>query len=117
MAVRPVLTIGNPLLRQMGDLALFLGATGLTAITDNAALTFLGSQVQDPSETYKYALVAGSVAGGGLTVIANAPNAAGFSILQERFGPDGIKPLYLLLSAAIPTLVAMACLWLLGHGG
>jgi len=53
------------------------------------------------------------VAGGGMTVIANAPNPAGFSILQERFKPDGISPLKLAVSALAPTLVAMACLWLL----
>jgi len=100
-------------IRKMDTLALFLGCTALTAITDNAALTFLGSQVSNPTMDYKYALVAGAVAGGGLTVIANAPNPAGFSILQERFGKDGISPLKLFLSALIPTLIAMACLWLL----
>lgn len=103
----------EPLLKKMDTLALFLGCTGLTAITDNAALTYLGSQVSNPTMDYKYALVAGAVAGGGLTVIANAPNPAGFSILQERFGKDGISPLKLFLSAFIPTLIAMACLWLL----
>ena len=33
----------------------------------------------------KYSLVAGAVTGGGLTVIANAPNPAGFAILKGSF--------------------------------
>ena len=98
-------------------------ATGLTAITDNAALTFLGSQVPSCvdaaegisciTESAKYALVAGAVAGGGLTVIANAPNPAGYGILKTSFPDNAISPLGLLLSALPPTAVAMVCLWLL----
>ena len=64
--------------RQPAQSALFFGAAALTAITDNAALTYLGSLVEDISDQSKYSLVAGAVAGGGLTVIANAPNPAGF---------------------------------------
>ncbi|WP_415063573.1 putative Na+/H+ antiporter [Bdellovibrio sp.] len=101
-----------PLLGGMSDLLLFKGAVGLTAITDNAALTYLGSQVETLSESSKYALVAGAIAGGGLTIIANAPNAAGYSILSHKF-PGGIKPLNLLIAALAPTVVAIACLWLL----
>jgi len=115
----------EPLLGSVTDLPLFLGATGLTAITDNAALTFLGSQVPSCtpesveaginciSESAKFALVAGAVAGGGLTVIANAPNPAGYGILKSSFEDNVISPLGLLTSALAPTLVAMACLWLL----
>jgi putative Na+/H+ antiporter len=101
----------EPLIRHLDALPLFLGATVLTAFTDNAALTYLGSQIPQVSEAFKYALVAGAVAGGGLTVIANAPNPAGFSILRETFGPEGISPAGLAAGAAIPTLIAMACLW------
>ncbi|MCB0272219.1 MAG: putative Na+/H+ antiporter [Bdellovibrionales bacterium] len=102
-----------PLLAKLDALPLFLGATGLTAFTDNAALTYLGSQVEGISEVFKYALVAGAVSGGGLTVIANAPNPAGFSILQKDFGEDGISPLQLFLFAIIPTIISMTCFWLL----
>jgi predicted cation transporter len=102
----------QPLLSQMGDLTLFLGATGLTAITDNAALTYLGSLV-DLSEASKYALVAGAVSGGGLTVIANAPNPAGFGILKDTFGADGINPVRLFLYALVPTIIAVLCLLML----
>ncbi|MBC7427128.1 MAG: putative Na+/H+ antiporter [Bacteriovorax sp.] len=102
----------RPLLARMNDLVLFLGATSLTAITDNAALTYLGSLV-DLSDASKYALVAGAVAGGGLTVIANAPNPAGFGILKKSFGADGINPLQLFLYALAPTIIGVLCLLLL----
>lgn len=103
----------TPVLSSADSFPLFLGATALTAITDNAALTYLGSQVPGTSESFRYALVAGAVAGGGLTVIANAPNPAGYAILQSSFGSDGIHPLRLLVAALFPTLVAMASFWLL----
>ncbi len=103
----------EPTLQSMGDLSLFFGATGLTAITDNAALTYLGSLVEGLTDSSKYALVAGAVAGGGLTVIANAPNPAGFGILKSSFGSEGISPTGLFLAALAPTAVAMACLWFL----
>lgn len=99
----------KPILGSMGELPLFLGATGLTAFTDNAALTYLGTLV-DLTDGQKYFLVAGAVAGGGLTVIANAPNPAGFGLLKGAFGEDGISPLGLAKAAALPTLVAMLCL-------
>lgn len=88
--------------------ALFLSATGLTAITDNAALTYLGTLVPDLSDPAKLALVAGAVAGGGLTVIANAPNPAGYGILQKSFGDEGISPLGLFVAALPATLLFMA---------
>ena len=89
---------------------LFYLATALTAITDNAALTYLGSLVEGVSDGFKYALVAGAVTGGGLTVIANAPNPAGFSILKNYFQGESISPLNLFLAALPPTVVAvLAC--------
>jgi Na+/H+ antiporter NhaD/arsenite permease-like protein len=105
----------KPLIQSLGGGALFFGATGLTAITDNAALTYLGSLVEGISEELKYALVAGAVAGGGLTVIANAPNPAGVGILQDAkvFENEGISPLGLFLGALVPTMVAIVFFWLL----
>ena len=99
----------RPLLSGASDQGMFWGATGLTAITDNAALTYLASQVADLSESAKYAIVAGAVTGGGLTVIANAPNPAGYAILKDRYGTGGINPLKLFAAALIPTLIAAAC--------
>lgn len=96
----------------MSPTVLFWGATALTAVTDNAALTYLGSLVEGTSDIWRYMLVAGAVTGGGLTVIANAPNPAGFSILKGSFPDGAISPLRLLLSAMVPTLVA-ACMFLI----
>jgi hypothetical protein len=103
----------KPLLAKLNPLSLYLGSTGLTAIMDNAALTYLGSQVDGLTDPMKYALVAGAVTGGGLTIIANAPNPAGFSILKGSFGQEGISPFMLLLGGLIPTLVAAISFWLL----
>lgn len=103
----------EPVLTSLSALPLYLGAIGLTAVTDNAALTYLGSQVPTISEFSKYALVAGAVVGGGLTVIANAPNPAGYGILGPSFGKDGISPLGLFKSALVPTLIAAAAFWFL----
>ncbi len=97
----------------MDTTVLFFGVAALTAITDNAALTYLGSLVEGTSEAFKYALVAGAVAGGGLTVIANAPNPAGFSILRSSFDGESISPLGLFLAALAPTIVAVLAFQLL----
>ncbi|MGH8573440.1 MAG: putative Na+/H+ antiporter, partial [Gammaproteobacteria bacterium] len=75
----------QPVLMSMSSEAVFFGAAVLTAFTDNAALTYLGSLVEGLSDGFKYALVAGAVTGGGLTIIANAPNPAGIAILRRHF--------------------------------
>lgn len=97
----------QPILMDMDDTAVYFGATALTAITDNAALTYLGSLVEGLSQEFKVALVAGAVTGGGLTVIANAPNPAGFAILRGKFEEETIHPLGLLIAALPPTLIAI----------
>ncbi|NYT25298.1 putative Na+/H+ antiporter [Alcaligenaceae bacterium] len=94
------------LLGGLSPTVLYWGATALTAVTDNAALTYLGSLVEGTSESWRYMLVAGAVTGGGLTVIANAPNPAGFAILKGTFPDGAISPLKLLASATPPTLIA-----------
>ena len=96
----------KPLLANMNDTLLYLGATVLTAVTDNAALTYLGSLVE-LSDSAKYALVSGAVTGGGLTVIANAPNPVAFGFLKNEFGKEGVSPLRLLIAASFPTFVSM----------
>jgi hypothetical protein len=96
----------QPLVSGMAPNTLFFGALGLTAITDNAALTYLGSLIEGISETSKYMLVAGAVAGGGLTVIANAPNPAGVALLRSGFSDGSISALGLLMGAVLPTVVA-----------
>jgi predicted cation transporter len=101
----------SPLIGSMDMFGLYFGAIGLTAITDNAALTYLGSQVPNLPQILQYTLVAGGVVGGGLTVIANAPNPVGYGILNSSFGNDGVSPLSLFKSALLPTLIAAACFW------
>jgi len=96
----------QPIVSSLEPTALFFGALGLTAITDNAALTYLGSLIEGMSDAAKYMLVAGAVAGGGLTVIANAPNPAGVSLLKQGFNDGSIGAGGLLLGALAPTLVA-----------
>ncbi|MFM9914378.1 MAG: putative Na+/H+ antiporter [Rhizobacter sp.] len=96
----------QPIVSGLQPTALFFGALGLTAITDNAALTYLGSLIDGMSEQAKYMLVAGAVAGGGLTVIANAPNPAGVTLLKQGFEDQSIGAGGLLLGALLPTIVA-----------
>ena len=103
----------QPILLGMGPDAVFVGATILTAFTDNAALTYLGSLVDGLSDGFKYALVAGAVTGGGLTIIANAPNPAGLAILRAYFDDEAVNPLGLFLAALPPTLIAAVLFWYL----
>lgn len=103
----------QPVVSSLGPLALFFGALGLTAITDNAALTYLGSLIVGMSAQSQYMLMAGAVAGGGLTVIANAPNPAGVALLRPGFNDESIGAVGLLLGALAPTtVVALAFLLL-----
>ncbi|MCM2354980.1 MAG: putative Na+/H+ antiporter [Pseudobdellovibrio sp.] len=105
----------TPILQVITDKALFFAATGLTAVTDNAALTYLGSQVESLSNSSKWALVSGAITGGGLTILANAPNPAGFSILASRFPNSSLNAVKLLLAAIVPTAIASLFFMLLGN--
>ncbi|OFA03042.1 putative Na+/H+ antiporter [Duganella sp. HH101] len=96
----------QPIVESLPPVALFFSALGLTAITDNAALTYLGSLIEGISAQSQYMLVAGAVAGGGLTVIANAPNPAGVSLLRRGFQDESIGAIGLLAGALAPTAVA-----------
>jgi len=106
----------EPVIMALPPRALMLGSTILTAFNDNAAITYLAAQVPGISEAAKHAVVAGAVTGGGLTVIANAPNPAGQNVLA-RFFPDGISPLGLVLGALVPTLITYAAFTLLPRIG
>ncbi|MCK7494067.1 MAG: putative Na+/H+ antiporter [Comamonadaceae bacterium] len=103
----------QPIVSSLEPLALFFGALGLTAVTDNAALTYLGTLIPDMADEAKLMLVAGAVAGGGLTVIANAPNPAGVALLKRGFADESVGAGGLLLGALAPTAVAAAALLLL----
>ncbi|MDT8990590.1 putative Na+/H+ antiporter [Curvibacter sp. APW13] len=103
----------QPIVASLEPTALFLGAMALTAVTDNAALTYLGSLITGISPTSQYMLVAGAVAGGGLTVIANAPNPAGVALLRDRFSAGAVGAGGLLAGALLPTAVAAAAFYFL----
>jgi hypothetical protein len=103
----------QPLVERMSPDALFLGTTGLTAIADNAAITYLGSLIHGISDDVKYSLVAGAVTGGGLTVIANAPNPAGVALLRRGFADEAIGAVPLFAGAFVPTVVAAIALYFL----
>jgi hypothetical protein len=96
-----------PVLASLSETPLFLAATILTSFNDNALITYLGTLVPNLSDPLKVALVEGAVTGGGLTVIANAPNPAGQSLLS-RFFDGAVTPLWLLAGALLPTIVAAA---------
>ncbi|MGA0569095.1 putative Na+/H+ antiporter [Variovorax sp. VNK109] len=98
----------QPVVSSLAPLELYFGAMALTAITDNAALTYLGSLITGIADETKYMLVAGAVAGGGLTVIANAPNPAGVALLKKGFTHETISIGGLLLGALVPTAIAGA---------
>jgi hypothetical protein len=97
----------QPVVSGLEPLQLFFGAVALTAITDNAALTYLGSLIVGMSDEAKYMLMAGAVAGGGLTVIANAPNPAGVALLRSGFQDQSIGVPQMLVGALAPTAVAI----------
>jgi hypothetical protein len=103
----------EPVVSGLSPGELFVGAAGLTAFTDNAALTYLGSLVANIPDDAKYSLVAGAVAGGGMTVIANAPNPAGVALLRSGFADGSIGAGGLALGALAPTLIALAAFWML----
>ena len=95
-----------PVLASLGENALFFSSTVLTAFNDNALITYLATLVPDLRDPLKIAVVEGAVTGGGLTVIANAPNPAGQALLG-RFFNGAIHPLGLFLGALLPTIVAI----------
>ncbi|MGM0440064.1 MAG: putative Na+/H+ antiporter [Chlamydiota bacterium] len=94
---------------SLGDKALLLSTTVMTAFNDNAAITYLSTFNTKFTDGLKYAVVSGAIAGGGLTIIANAPNPAGLSILKKYF-PEGLSPIKLFMGALLPTLIQLACL-------
>ena len=98
-----------PIISSLSEWPLFAGSTILTSFNDNAAITFLASQVDGLAPHFKYAVLAGAVTGGGLTVIANAPNPAGQALLGRFFG-EGVSPLKLLLGALVPTIIVASCM-------
>lgn len=100
------------LLSGLTPTALYFISMSLTAITDNAAITYLGSLVDGTDAAFKYALVTGAVTGGGLTVIANAPNPAGYALLKDCFPEKSISAVNLFIAAMLPTTMAVMAFWM-----
>ena len=94
------------MLASLSETPLYLGATVLTAFNDNALITYLATLVPNLTESMKAAVVEGAVTGGGLTVIANAPNPAGQALLGKFFG-NAVEPLWLAVAALLPTLITI----------
>jgi hypothetical protein len=90
----------------LSERPLFYGAAILTAFNDNALVTYLATLVPNFDDHLKLAVLEGAVTGGGLTVIANAPNPAGQALLARFFG-GAIAPLWLAVAALVPTLIAI----------
>ena len=95
----------SPIISRLTETPLFLSATLLTAFNDNALITYLATLAPSLSESLRIAVVGGAVVGGGLTVIANAPNPAGQALLGRYFD-RGISPLGLMAAAIVPTIIA-----------
>ena len=101
----------GPLLQNMPELGLNITAIILTSFNDNASITYLSSLVPNFSDALKYAILTGAVTGGGLTVIANAPNPVGQSVLKKYFD-SGISPVLLLKYAFMPTIITALIFYL-----
>ena len=89
-----------------------IGSTVLSSFNDNASITYLCTLIPEFTDSLKYVVVAGAVTGGGLTIIANAANPAGMSLLKKHF-KGGVAPLRLLMAALVPTAILYLCLALL----
>ncbi len=95
-----------PILGSLKEIPLMIGATALTAFNDNAAITYLATLVPGFTDELKHAVVAGAVTGGGLTIIANAPNPAGVSLLKKYFA-HGISAGGILRGSIGPTVIML----------
>jgi len=106
-----------PILVRLDEVTLMISTIILSAFNDNATIAYLAAQVPMLSENtsaaagLRQAVIAGALAGGGMTVLANAPNLAGQTLLSEFF-EGGVSPLRLALWALFPTVIA-ACSFLL----
>jgi hypothetical protein len=102
-----------PILGSLSEIPLMVSATVLTAFNDNAAITYLATLVPGLTDSLKYAVVTGAVCGGGLTIIANAPNPAGVSLLKKYFNFE-VSAGGILAGALVPTIIVFLMFLLLG---
>ena len=95
------------LLGDLGYGAMMLVGAILTAVNENTTVAYLACLLKGLEPSVQYALVSGLVAGGGLTIMAHAPNPVGQALLRPYFR-RGISPWNLFLSALLPTLIFLA---------
>ncbi|ADI39065.1 putative uncharacterized protein [Waddlia chondrophila 2032/99] len=100
-----------PVLSNASEGMLLLVSAFLTSFNDNAEITFLATLIPSFTDGMKYAVVAGAVTGGGLTVIANAPNPSGQAILGKYFD-NGISAVSLFSAAIYPAVIMGVCFYL-----
>lgn len=101
------------MLKDLSPLSVMGVAIALTGFNDNTAISYLSTLIPNWGTPFQYAVFTGVVAGGGLTVIANAPNPAGYAILKKHFD-KGINPIYLFLAALTPTIILYAIYYFFG---
>ncbi len=101
------------LLEGLSPTAVMGMGIALTGFNDNTMISYLGTLVPNWGKAFQYAIFTGVVAGGGLTVIANAPNPAGYAVLKKHFD-QGIKPIALFVAALFPTLILYAIYYFIG---
>lgn len=94
-----------PLIANLSEIGLKFGTVGLSSINDNASIMYLSTLVSDFPDTMKYAVFTGAISGGGLTIIANTPNAIGGAILKKHF-KSGISAVELFKYAIVPTMIS-----------
>jgi hypothetical protein len=106
-----------PILVRLDEVTLMISTIILSAFNDNATIAYLAAQVPQLSENtsaaagLRQAVIAGALAGGGMTVLANAPNLAGQTLLSKFF-EGGVSPIRLAIWALFPTIIATSCFWL-----
>ncbi len=101
----------EPFIAKLSSIQIYFASTILTMFVDNAALTYLGTFISTLDESMKKYLVTGAIVGGGMTIVANAPNPVGFSILRDQLGNDDFSPLEWAKAALLPTIVALIIFW------
>lgn len=96
----------EPLLSRLGRYELMSMASILTAFNDNATVTTLGNLVKSLTESGRHAVVFGAACGGGLTLMANAPNPVAQSLLSRYFTGGCVSPWRIILAAFPLSLIA-----------
>ncbi len=96
-----------PFIRGLSNGAAMLASYGLSAIMDNAMVTYLTVDLVDK----QYFVITGALSAGALTIVANVPNPIGHSILRDSFVQRTISFFGLFVGALTPSLIYLALFW------